>query len=86
MDLPEWMAHYRLRDKNLTVGERERLRRERDAVLKRAKTSMSTIRIAHSRGRLGIDLATRLEKAAKGTDAPFTVLDHMPELRSKSLG
>ena len=81
MNLSEWLEATRINGSDITSGERERRRDYRTAVLKRAGTSMNTIRNAHSRGNLGRDLAARLEKATKGTFAEFKLLDQMPELR-----
>ncbi|AZG14950.1 hypothetical protein [Cupriavidus pauculus] len=83
MNLREWLEATRINGSDITSGERERRREYRARVLKRAKTSMSTIRISHSRGKLGRDLAKRLEAATKGTFAEFKLLDQMPELRGK---
>lgn len=84
MNLREWLEATRINGSDITSGERERRREYRAKVLKRAKTSMSTIRISHSRGKLGRDLAKRLEAATKGTFAEFKLLDQMPELRDKA--
>ncbi|MEN7527005.1 hypothetical protein [Cupriavidus sp. DL-D2] len=81
MNLLQWLEATRINGSDITSGERERRRDYRAAVLKRADTNMNTIRNAHSRGKLGIDLAKRLEKATKGSFAEFKVLDQMPELR-----
>lgn len=81
MNLREWLEATSINGSNITSGERERRRAERIAVLKRADTSMNTLRNAHSRGNMGRDLATRMEAATKGTSAEFKLLDQMPELR-----
>ena len=81
MNLRDWLDATRINGSDITSGERERRRDYRTKVLKKAGTSMNTIRNALSRGNLGRDLAVRMEKATKGTFAEFKVLDQMPELR-----
>jgi hypothetical protein len=85
MNLAQWFDATSINGPEITSGERERRRREREAVLKRAGTSISTLRNALSRGTLGIKLATRMEKATKGTSAAFKVVDQMPELLQKEV-
>lgn len=81
MNLTQWLDATAIKNgHDITPGERERRRRERAAVLKRAGTSISTLRNAASRGIMGIKLATRMERATKGTSAEFKILDQMPEL------
>ncbi|SCU75541.1 hypothetical protein CNECB9_2370115 [Cupriavidus necator] len=80
MNLREWLDATSIRDPNITAGESERRKIERSRVLKAANTSMSSLRCTDSRGRMGIDLAKRLEKATAGTSAEFKVVDQMPEL------
>lgn len=81
MNLREWADATSINAPGLTTGERERRRRYRVDVLKRAKTTKNSISNALCRGKVGIDLARRLEVATSGTFAEFKVLDQMPELR-----
>lgn len=80
MNLAQWFEATRINGPDITSGERERRRREREAVLKRAGTSISTLRNALSRGTMGIHLAERMETATAGTRAEFKVRHQMPEL------
>ncbi|SOY56836.1 hypothetical protein [Cupriavidus taiwanensis] len=86
MNLAQWLDATGINAPSITPGERERRRRERAAVLKRAGTSISTIRNAVSRGTVGIKLTTRMEKATKGTSAEVKVIDQMPELQKQPAG
>lgn len=84
MNLAEWLENTTTSNKaRITAGERERRKMERVQILKKAGTTMGTLRGALFRGSLGIKTARRLEAATKGTSAEFRVADQFPELAPK---
>lgn len=85
MKLREWLdATSTSHGLGLTASEKEARNAERQRVLAKAKTSISTLRIARCRqakgkGRIGDDLLYRMAEATKGEKNQIFVADERPE-------
>jgi len=63
--LIKWLDSTNQKEEGIDREERERRKKLRDAVIKKAKTSANALRVGRCRGHLGKDLCARMGAAIK---------------------